>query len=163
LSNSIYLDTNILISLFEGDATDFEALWLFIHSGIISERITFHTSALSFAELLVKPYRSRNMALAQQYLSLARSEDWLAVFQVSPLVIDTAATIRARYRIRLPDAIHLATAATLSCRYFLTFDTGVPGLEDLEHPLSTSPVYPAIAIIRPDPASLAELSKALAL
>ncbi len=161
MSGSIYLDTNILISLFEGDGPAHNALWDFIRLAIDLDGVSFHTSALSFAELLVKPYASRDDVLARHYLTLAKSEGWLTVHQVGPAIIDTAAVIRARRRLRLPDAIHLATAAIHSCRHFLTFDAGIVSMPTLDHPISGKPVGISVDVIRPDQYSLSELAKAL--
>ena len=160
MSGSFYLDTNVLIAMFETDGPAHDALWEFVNVGVAAQGISFHVSALAFAELLVKPYRNKDRALSHQYLSLAKSEDWIVVHAVDPTVIEIAASIRARLKLRLPDAIHLATATTKACSRLLTFDVGIPDLALLEHPLSGKLLGSPVTVIRHDPDALAALSKA---
>ena len=155
-----YLDTNILIALFEGQHPRQLGLRQFINNALKSGKVSFHTSALSFSELLVKPYRSRDEGLAKRYLQLARSEDWLAVHPVAPIVIDSAAALRTRTTLRLPDAIHVATAMFAGCDRILTYDLGITSLPQLQHPISGKPMGRPIEAVHPDETSLHELSKA---
>ncbi|MDB5554601.1 MAG: PilT protein [Rhizobium sp.] len=161
MKGSIYLDTNILVALYEGRLGVHGALWEFMNVAIEEKNITFHTSAMSFSELLVKPYRDRDEPLTRHYLQLAKSEDWLIVEAVTPIVIETSAAIRATSRLRLPDSFHLATAMSSECNYFLTFDLGINSMSDLQHPISGKPAGRPVEVVRPDAASLFELSKAL--
>jgi predicted nucleic acid-binding protein len=161
LKTSLYLDTNILISLFEGQHPRQLTLRAFMNLAIGSGNVAFHTSALSFSELLVKPYRTKDEVLAQHYLQLARSTDWLTVHQVAPIVIETAAALRAGTSLRLPDAIHVATAMLADCDHILTFDVGITSLPQLQHPISGKPMGRPIEAVHPDDRSLRELSEAL--
>ena len=161
MTNSIYLDTNVLIALFEGKGSSHDGLWKLVSLAVGDTPAVFHTSALSFTELLTKPYRDRNHVLARQYLLLARSEDWLSVWPVTPGVIELTAVIRARFRLKLPDAVHVATAATSRCQYLVTSDLGITDLMGLAHPITDESIEASIKVIRPDPISLAELAQAL--
>jgi predicted nucleic acid-binding protein len=160
LIGSLYLDTNVIIALFETQEPQPDALWLFVNQAIVTETVLFHTSALSFSELLTKPYRARDEVLAGQYLQLARSRGWLLVHPVSPMVIETAAALRAATRLRLPDAIHVATAMFADCDQILTFDVGITSLPQLQHPISGKPMGRPIEAVHPDETSLHEISKA---
>lgn len=161
LKGSIYLDTNILIALFEGQQPRQLAIREFMNLAIEAGNVAFHTSALSFSELLVKPYRSKDEPLAHHYLQLARSTDWLAVHEISPIVIETAAALRAATSLRLPDALHMATAMRACCPHFLTFDIGIASVPQLQHPISGRPMGRPVEAVHPDDRSLQELSEAL--
>lgn len=161
MNRSVYLDTNILIALFEGQHPRQLFLRQFMNDAIDQRKVAFHTSALSFSELLVKPYRSRDEMLAQHYLQLARSTDWLIVHPVAPIVIDMAAGLRAGTLLRLPDAIHMATAMLSDCDRILTYDLGITSLPQLQHPISGKLMGRPIEAVHPDKTSLHELSKAL--
>jgi predicted nucleic acid-binding protein len=68
------------------------------------------TSSLTMTEVLVQPYRDANETLVNQYyglLSLFPNLDWVAP---DLAIADSAAQIRARYRLRTPDALQAATA-----------------------------------------------------
>lgn len=160
MSFSLYLDTNVLISLYESEGEGHDALWQLVNLSVDRDDISFCTSALSFTELLSKPYRERDRQLARQYLALARSDDWLTVHDIGPRIIELAAVIRATLRMKAPDAIHFATAILGDCDYMLTFDAGFLGHGDLVHPISGGSIGMRVSTIRPDAASVAELVKA---
>ena len=161
MKRSLYLDTNVIVALIEAQEAEPDSLWMFMNRARATKIVSFHTSALSFSELLVKPYRSRDEGLVRQYLQLAKSDDWLAVHQVAPTVIELAAVLRASTRLRLPDAIHVATAMLADCDDMLTFDVGITSLPQLQHPISGKPIGQPIEVVRPDEASLRELIEAL--
>lgn len=161
MSLSLYLDTNVLISLYESSDDTHDALWSLVNLSVGRDDIQFHTSALSFSELLAKPYRERDHRLARQYLTLAKSEGWLSVWDVSPKVIELAAVIRSTLKMKLPDAIHFSTAVVGQCSHILTADAGFIGHGNLEHPISGKSLSISVSALRPDPASISELAKAL--
>ena len=158
---SLYLDTNVLISLYEGEGETHDALWQLVNASVGRDDISFHTSSLSFSELLAKPYRERNHRLARQYLTLAMSDGWLVAHDVGARVIELAAVIRAALRMKLPDALHFATAIIGGCSHMLTSDAGFLGHGDLAHPISGGSIPVSVVAIRPDAASIASLAKAL--
>lgn len=161
LNLSLYLDTNVLISLYEGEGETHDALWQLVNASAGRDDISFHTSSLSFSELLAKPYRERNHQLARQYLTLAKSEGWLTVHGVEARAIELAAVIRAALRMKLPDAIHFASAVIGDCSHVLTSDAEFVGHGDLVHPISGRSIAVSVVAVRPDAASIAELAKAL--
>jgi predicted nucleic acid-binding protein len=78
-------------------------------------------SKLSRMECRGKPIRDRQDALLAAFDSYFA--DIIAEFiPLSRQVIDRATELRARYRFRTPDAIHLAAAIAGDCYLFLTND-----------------------------------------
>ena len=120
----IYLDANIFIYLLEG--YDELTPWLtqifaFIDKGILRAV----TSELTLAETLVKPLINKNLALQQIYQSAIQTSPELEVKPISREILIKAAQLRADLNsstIRLPDAIHIATAQATGCKTFLTND-----------------------------------------
>lgn len=154
----VYLDTNILIAFLEDEFVKGDALREMIAGHRRSETAPrFLTSALTFSELLVKPYRERALAAAQFYAGLRSGSYWLSVMPVSEQVLDLAAALRAARRSRkLPDAIHVATAMQAGCSHFLTQDEGIQTGEPAPHPLTSVALTPP-PVIRPDAATLAAI------
>jgi predicted nucleic acid-binding protein len=83
-------------------------------------------------EVLVHPYRASNELLVNQYyglLSLFPNLQW-----VPPdlAIADAAARVRARYHLRTPDALQVATAIRGGASAILTNDSDIARVPELE-------------------------------
>lgn len=90
------------------------------------------TSTLTMTELLVQPYRAGNEVLVNQYyglLSLFPNLEWVAP---DLAIADTAAQIRARHRLRTPDALQAATAICRDATAILTNDPDLARVSEVE-------------------------------
>lgn len=113
----IYLDTAPVIYTVE-QVMPYAAVvdaWLSV-TGVV--RVT---SDLTRMECRVRPLRDGNANLLKDY------DDYFArtaaeFVSLSREVIDRATEIRAQYRFKTPDAIHLAAALESGCNMFLTND-----------------------------------------
>jgi predicted nucleic acid-binding protein len=120
----LYLDANVFIYALDSALTPWhvpaQALFRLVDSG----RASAVTSELSLAECLVKPLRDGNGALADLYRGAINANNpGLAVAPVSRDVLIEAARLRAsRPPLKLPDAIHVATAALNGCDVLVTND-----------------------------------------
>jgi predicted nucleic acid-binding protein len=117
LTVRIYIDSAPLIYLVEDVAPYVSA----VESRLTAPDVVQICSELSRMECRVKPIRDGEDAL------LAAFDSYFAniISEVIPLsrqVIDQATELRARYRFRTPDAIHLAAAMVGGCDLFLTND-----------------------------------------
>lgn len=127
----IALDTSIFIYHLEANPTYAD------HAGDVFawlERAphTAVTSTLTMTELLVQPYRAENEPLVNQYfglLSLFPNLEWVAP---DLAIADTAARLRARHRLRTPDALQAATAISRGATALLTNDTDLARVSDIE-------------------------------
>jgi len=81
------------------------------------------TSAMTLAEVLVKPYRHKLWKLAQQYELIFEGTPELTLVSVDSEVGRLAAELRASYALLTPDAIHMATAVVHEADFFLTNDS----------------------------------------
>jgi predicted nucleic acid-binding protein len=92
------------------------------------------TSELTVAEVLVKPLRDGNATLCDAFERMLRTSGALTMVPVSRSILAHAAAVRATSSLKLPDAIHAATAMEQTCTTFLTNDrlfttlTGLPVL-----------------------------------
>lgn len=77
---------------------------------------------MTLAEFLAGPLRTGNEILADRYYQgLANSTNWYVQELDAPLSF-TAARIRSRYGLKLPDAIQVATAIYSSSSALITHD-----------------------------------------
>lgn len=130
LSGRVDLDTNIFIYALEGYST-FRAVLTSLFDTLDRHELAAITSELTLAEVLVKPFFDRSIERERAYLQTLQPSASLQMVPVSRDVLITAARLRAETNMKLPDAIHAATAQISACSHFLTNDTNVktiPGL-----------------------------------
>jgi predicted nucleic acid-binding protein len=129
LGRRFYLDANFFIYVLEESEPWAEAARRIL---IALDRAECEavTSELSLAECLVKPLELGHTDIAEAYLDFLRDRPFLTVVPVSREVLIEAARLRAHSRIKLPDAIHGATALQGGCASFLTNDDrlSIPGM-----------------------------------
>lgn len=126
----VYLDTNIWIYALEGYPAFVQNLTKLFQS-VEQGNLSVVTSELSLAEALVKPFKNQDLAQQKTYKQFISNSQNLTVIPVSRQVLIEAAQLRASINIKLPDAIHAATALLTQCSTFLTNDQrfqNVPGL-----------------------------------
>ena len=159
-----YLDTNILISAFENnDSVAKKLLELFsINENAKSHFLT--TSEMTLAEVMVDPLRKRNERLIDLYDNLTIGNALIHVGTVSREVLWSAAVLRAEHSaLRLPDAIHLATAMLFGCSYFLTADSRLRDTYSVApNLLARLKADARIAVVRPELAVLEKLIREVA-
>jgi len=131
----VYLDTNLFVYALEA-VEPWYAVTVEILSSIDAGHATAVTSELTLAECLVKPYRLNRLPVADAYNDLLRSRPYFLVAPVSRDLLVEASRLRAAAGgLKLPDAIHVATALKYRCDVFLSNDQSigsVPGLEKCE-------------------------------
>ncbi len=90
------------------------------------------TSTVTFAEILTKPFADKNFSLADEIKFTLKSFSSLAVALIDEKLAEAAALIRARYTIRLPDALQIAAAIQGEATLFLTNDKPVRKVDAIE-------------------------------
>jgi predicted nucleic acid-binding protein len=122
----IFLDTNFFIYLYEGQGP-LAARARQLSRAFIARRDEILTSVMSVGEVLVTPLRQSDFALAHRYRQLFRSPG-IVVLPFIEQAAEAFARIRIGGKVKPPDAIQLATAATAGCDLFLTNDDRLQGL-----------------------------------
>jgi predicted nucleic acid-binding protein len=118
----VYLDTNIWIYALEGFAP-FAATLTTLFARIDAGELVAVTSDLTLAEVLVKPLHTRQAELQQVYLDTLQSGQTLTMAPITRAVLIEAARLRAQHAsLKLPDAIHAATAMAHSAPTFISND-----------------------------------------
>ena len=128
----VYLDSNVFISAYENNGARSDHAWWLLHSIEDGEFIAV-TSEITLAEVLVRPVEERDYALSRQYQDVISPAEYLEVSKVTrPILLEAAALRSVRRALRLPDAIHVASARLSGCRHIVSDDqrlTSTPGLE----------------------------------
>jgi predicted nucleic acid-binding protein len=122
-NTSLYLDSNILIYLVEGNV-ELGDLVLAAFREIETNNITLYTSEITVTECLNGAYRAGLEELAQKYLELLSSEEFIILLPVDSDVCIEASRIGAEHRLKTVDSIHLASATLAGCQALLTNDSG---------------------------------------
>lgn len=127
----VYLDTNVFIYALEG-YPDFVDELTELFESLDEGNLSAVTSELTLAEVLVRPFIDRNIERQTAYQQALQSSDVLEVVLVSRDVLIEAARLRSIANLRLPDAIHGATARLTRCETFLTNDRQLLAIPDIE-------------------------------
>jgi len=83
------------------------------------ENLTIALSTITLAEVLTGPFKAGQTALAKRY---EKALSQYKVIPVSAAIAALAAQLRARYRLKLPDAIQLASALDIGAAALVTHD-----------------------------------------
>lgn len=127
LGARVVVDTAPIIYLLEGHA-QFLPLFVGLFEAEARAELQIVISTITLAEVLTGPLRAGNDALAQRY------EKALAHYTVAPVtsaLAAMAARMRARYRLKLPDALQLATALDQEAVALVTHDRDFDRVEGL--------------------------------
>ncbi|SIR07072.1 Predicted nucleic acid-binding protein, contains PIN domain [Rhizobium sp. RU35A] len=162
VGHRLYLDTNALILLNEGDGAARRVMEQIVTVAASKPAPILMTSALTLSELLVKPYRDRQIQLINAYRSWFGGLSWLEILPVSHDALDLASLLRAtRPGLKLPDGIHMATALVAGASGFVSADRGIHTLDQIVHPVLGHLPYSPLAVIRPDEPTLTTLLESL--
>ena len=94
-------------------------------------RLTLAISTITLAEVMAGPFAAENEVLAMQYREvLCHSPGWQTI-PVDESLAAEAARLRARYRLRLPDAIQVATAIVTRSWALVTHDSALGKIKDI--------------------------------
>ena len=119
----VYLDSNVFIYAVERVAPYAELLAPLFQS-IVSGETEAVTSEIALAEVLVAPIRTANADARTAFVEVLDGPG-VDLVPVTRAVLVQAARLRAASRLKLPDAVHAATAQLASCDALLTNDTGI--------------------------------------
>jgi predicted nucleic acid-binding protein len=126
-----YLDVNLFIYALESHP-DYLAVVTELFEAIDRGTVSAVTSELSLAEALVKPCLDKRDDLQTIYKSAIAPSSGLDVPPISREILIDSAEIRAQVKLRLPDAMHMATARRTGCQVFLTNDLALRPIEGIE-------------------------------
>ena len=121
LGRLTYFDANIVIHVLEGFPQSGQALRKIL-AAMDNGELAVVTSELTAAEVLVKPKKENNTVLEAAYLQFLQPSQAMRIVPVTMDILLVASHLRATSPLKLPDAIHFATAKSEGCNSFLTND-----------------------------------------
>lgn len=125
------LDTNILIYHFEENPS-YAAFTEELFERVESGRVRAITSALALHEILTGARKAGKPELVSLYRNLLGSFPNLSFVPFDVTVADISSNLRARYGLRTPDAIQVATAIHQRADAFVTNDTGLRRVKEIQ-------------------------------
>ena len=127
-----YIDANVFIYAVEG-LTAFEDVLPAFFEQVARSAVEAVTSELTLSEGLVKPFADGDVERQAAFERAVRTQGGLSVAPVTRAVLVEAARLRAAVTsLKLPDAIHAATALRHGCAVFLTNDRRIKALPGLD-------------------------------
>jgi predicted nucleic acid-binding protein len=127
---TVLVDTAPFIYVLESHP-QFADQFLGLFEAAASGEIKIALSTITLAEVLTGPFKANLTALAKRYEKALLQYEVVAV---SSAIATLAAQLRVQYKLKLPDAIQLATALDIGAAAFITHDqdfSRVTGVEIL--------------------------------
>jgi predicted nucleic acid-binding protein len=127
----VALDTQVFIYFIEEDV-HFLSVVKPLFEAINHGSIVAATSGLTLMEVLVVPYRTANLGLADRYEALLTRSRGLRFVEIDRSLLKAAAQLRAAFKMKPRDAIQVAAAMVANCSAFLTNDRRIPSIPGLK-------------------------------
>lgn len=128
---TVFLDTAPLIYYIEENIKYASILNKLFTANSKSE-FFFHTSVITLIEVLVHPMRENEYQLVEEYRSILCNSPTIVMFELNTEIAAKAAGFRAKYGLKTPDSIQIATALHGSADYFLTNDIRLKAINEIE-------------------------------
>ena len=126
----LYLDTAPIIYYIEANPNYYTKMSLAIEL-IEKKPIEAFSSVITLTEVLNYPLKAGNSKLAQDYRDILQNNENFQLVNVNTKIAEAAADLRARYNLRSPDALHIASALESACDAFLTNDKGLKRVTEI--------------------------------
>ncbi len=126
----VALDTPIFIYFIEQHPR-YLPLVRSVFRAVDSGRLEAVTSTLTLLETLVVPFRLGHQAIIQRYEALLAGSRGLRLIDLDRPLLRAAAQLRARARLKTPDALQVAAALSAGCSVYLTNDRRLPAVTGL--------------------------------
>ncbi|QIZ71238.1 type II toxin-antitoxin system VapC family toxin [Oxynema aestuarii] len=129
--NRLFLDSAPVIYYVDMNP-GYSAIMDGIFDWIKSAQIRVVTSPVTLAECLILPLRDSNLSQQQLFIDIITGQDTADFVNITSEIARTAADIRVRYRLQLPDAFQIAAALDAGCQAFLTNDAQLKRIAELK-------------------------------
>lgn len=127
----VCLDTNILVYLLEGSST-LERPLADLRAVLRQRAARFFVSSLALTEVLPPLVAKGDRAAVETACDFLTASGFFQIVAADAAVCIEAGLLRGIWRMKTPDAIHMATAIVAECDCMLTNDTGMRGPDRIE-------------------------------
>ena len=128
----VYVDTNILIYLFEG-FLEYRHLIQEIADCVDNDEITLLTGEITIAEIMVMPFKKNDSRLINLYTTALNDTDFIYLIPTTQNIYLKTAFLRATFKsMKTPDAIQVASAIEGEADIFITNDKGIKTPSEIE-------------------------------
>jgi len=125
----LYLDSNIFIYLLEGE-DQFSVPVGEILEEADARGVTLVTSEFAICECLIGAHRRGDPELIAQYEAMfEEASQSIEILPAQSRVLVRAPDIAGALRLKILDALHVASALIAGCDGFLTNDAGIPSID----------------------------------
>jgi len=128
----VYVDTNILIYLFEG-FLEYRHLIQEIANCVDNDEIILLTGEITIAEIMVMPFKKNDSRLINLYTTALNDTDFIRLIPTTQNIYLKTAFLRATFKsMKTPDAIQVASAIEGEADIFITNDKGIKTPSEIE-------------------------------
>ena len=118
---TFFIDTASLIYFFEKNELYFEKINELFNE-IYEKNCQIVVSMITYIEISTLPVKLGNLKLAAKYREYFTNSNNLTLYPVNLLISEKTISYRAKYNLKTPDAIQLATAEICGADYVLSND-----------------------------------------
>ncbi len=126
----VFIDTAPLIYFIEGNSIYQNYLSQFFLA-IDEGEFSLITSTITLLEVLVKPIKSNEYEIVELYKNILTKSPGIEIIKINNSIAIRAAEIRAKYNLKTPDSIQIATAIENKADYFFTNDERLKSVEGI--------------------------------
>ena len=127
---TVYLDTMCFVYYFEENKI-YYPLCRKVFQKLANSQLQTITSVLTATEILIYPKKADNLSLERMYKSIFLKHPYIKVVEFDFETAEIAAELGAKYNIKTPDAIHLATALNSRAQAFITNDPKLKQVKEM--------------------------------
>lgn len=95
-------------------------------------RLKAITTVITISEVLTKPLEEKNLELADEYKNVLNSFPNLKVLEINQYIATVAASLKAKYQIKLPDALQIAGSLYGGADLFISNDKKLKKVDELK-------------------------------
>lgn len=126
----VALDTAVFIYFLE-EHVDYLPIVKPIFEAADRQQLQLYTSVISLLEVLVVPYRQNRQDLLMAYQTILENHPAITLIPVNAHLAQVAAQLRAKYSVRTPDALQVASAIVSGADVFVTNDLRLKAINEV--------------------------------